>query len=605
MSVSKKIYILGISAFYHDSSATLIQDGKIIAAVQEERFTRIKFDSSYPINSINYCLNVANIKIEDVNEVVYFEKNHLKFDRILKTYFKYLPKSLFQFSKAINLWLNEKLYIDKELANHLNWKQNVKSFTHHESHAASAFYPSPYEDAAILTLDGVGEWTCTSIAYGKKNKIKILQEINYPDSLGMIYSAFTEFSGFKVNEDEYKLMGLAPYGEPIYKDMIKDKLIKIFDDGSYKLNLKYFGFHYGRTTINKNFESLFGCKRKNNEEIRVLDQNMAASIQEVLNEIFIKLAMTAKKITGSKNLVIAGGVGLNCVANGKIVEKKIFENIWVQAASGDAGCSLGCALLAYYQKNERQVGVTNQKSSFLGPEFSDVEIQNILDNYSINYINFKNDDILLDTITKYLEAGKIIGLFQGRMEFGPRALGARSIIGDPRSVDMQKNMNLKIKYRESFRPFAPAILEEYVADYFTNFEKSPFMSFIFKLKPDKRLSHNSKEISLIERLNHKRSIFPAVTHVDYSARIQSVSKEENPLFYRIINNFYKKTNCPMIINTSFNVMGEPIVCKPIDALRCFFSNDMDILILNNFLITKENQKIESIGKINELEEFLK
>jgi len=604
MEENKKIYILGISAFYHDSSAALIQDGKIIAAVQEERFTRIKFDSSYPINSINYCLNVADINIQDVNEVVYFEKNHLKFDRILKTYFKYLPKSFFQFAKAINLWLKEKNYIEKELSSHLNWKKNIKSFTHHESHAASAFYPSPYEDAAILTLDGVGEWTCTSIAHGQKNKIKVLQEVNYPDSLGMIYSAFTEFSGFKVNEDEYKLMGLAPYGKPVFKDLILNKLIKIYDDGSYKLNLKYFAFHYGHTTINKNFESLFGLKRNSNEEIRDLDQNMAASIQEVFNEIFVKLAITAKKITGSKNLVIAGGVGLNCVANGKIVEQNIFKNIWVQAAAGDAGCSLGCALIAYYNKNQRVLGTTNQKSSFLGPEFTSEEVKNILDNYSIDYKNFENDDLLLGEITNNLVGGKIIGLFQGRMEFGPRALGARSIIGDARSIDMQKNMNLKIKYRESFRPFAPAILEEHVHEYFSYFEKSPFMSFIFKLKKNHRIPNILKEMPLIDRLHQKRSIFPAITHVDYSARIQSVSKEENPLFHRVINNFYKKTNCPMIINTSFNVMGEPIVCTPIDALRCFFSNDMDILVLNNFVIHKDSQKIESIGKLNQLEELL-
>tara|TARA_Y100000590_G_scaffold456771_1_gene608042 strand:- start:3163 stop:4980 length:1818 start_codon:yes stop_codon:yes gene_type:complete len=604
MKDDKSTYILGISAFYHDSSATIIKDGKIIAAVQEERFTRIKFDSSYPLNSINYCLESANIKVSQLDEIVYFENNHLKFDRILKTYFRFLPKSIPQFYKAMRLWFSEKLYIENNISKHLKWNKDIKSFSHHESHAASAFFPSPYKEAAILTLDGVGEWTCTSIGYGEGNKINIVKDVKYPDSLGMIYSAFTEFSGFKVNEDEYKLMGLSPYGKPKYAKLIKEKIIKIFDDGSYKLNLKYFSFHYGKTTINNNFENLFGQKRNKEEPIRELDQDMASSIQEIFNEIFLKLAIYAKKLTKSDNLVIAGGVGLNCVANGKIVENKIFKNVWVQAASGDAGGSLGCALLEFYRKNKRIASDTDQESSMLGPEYKSNQIKSILDNYNFKYLEMKNDNELLNSITEYLVNDNIIGLFQGRMEFGPRALGARSIIGDPRSAKMQKNMNLKIKYRESFRPFAPAILEEHVKDYFSVYEKSPFMSFVFKLKESKRIINNDISKSLMERLHRLRSEVPAVTHVDYSARIQTVSKINNPLFYRVIHNFYKKTKCPMLINTSFNVMGEPIVCNPIDALRCFFSNEMDILIMNNFVIKKKDQQVESIGKINQMKESL-
>ncbi len=601
MKEENPIYILGISAFYHDSSATLIKNGEIIAAAQEERFTRIKFDSSYPINCINYCLEEAKIEVNQISEIIYFEKNLLKFDRIIKTYFRFLPKSFFQYYKALNLWFNEKLYIEQSISDHLKWNKKINSFSHHESHAASAFFPSPFDNAAILTLDGVGEWTCTSIGYGKNNKIDILYDVQYPDSLGMIYSAFTEFSGFKVNEDEYKLMGLSPYGEPKYAKLIKDKLIKIFEDGSYKLNLKYFSFHYGKTTINKNFESLFGKKRKYNEKIRSLDEDMAASIQEVFNEIFIKLAKKAKNLTGSENLVIAGGVGLNCVANGKIVENKIFKNVWVQAASGDAGGSLGCALLGYYSKSKKNINITDQKSSLLGPHYNNVEIRNILENYNMKFTEIDNDKKLLDKISEYLINENIIGLFQGRMEFGPRALGSRSIIGDPRSTKMQKTMNLKIKYRESFRPFAPAILEEQVGEYFDDHQKSPYMSFVFKLKDNKRLVDKTSTDSLMERLHQKRSNVPAITHVDYSARIQTVSEKNNPLFYRVIKNFYEKTNCPMLINTSFNIMGEPIVCNPLDALRCFFSNEMDILVMNNFIITKKDQNIDSIGKINQLE----
>ena len=579
MKSSKPNYILGISAFYHDSSAALIKDGEIIAAAQEERFSRIKFDPGYPKESINFCLNSAGIKVQDLSDIVFFEDTHLKFDRILKTYFIYLPKSFTQLKNSIKLWFSEKLYLESHIAKHLGWNKKIIRFKHHESHAASAFFPSQFEEAAILTLDGVGEWTCTSIGYGNNNKITLLKEIHYPQSLGMLYSAFTQFSGFKVNEDEYKLMGLAPYGNPKYTNKIKDNLIKIFDDGSYKLNLKYFSFHYGHSTISKKFEKLFGKKRNENEDLRELDQDLAASIQEIFNEIFVKLAKEAKKITGSKNLVIAGGVGLNCVANGKIAEKNIFNKIWVQAASGDAGASIGCALLSYYSKNTRKVGQTTQTNSLLGPAFSDREIENYLQSFDIHFIKINDEKLLLNKISSYLINEKIIGLFQGRMEFGPRALGARSIIGDPRSKKMQKTMNLKIKYRESFRPFAPAVLSEYVKEYFDFEIDSPFMSFIHKLKTSKRIYIKNtilNEISLMQRLHQSRSNVPAITHVDYSARLQTVSENQNPFFYKVIKNFYNKTGCPMVINTSFNVRGEPIVCTPIDALKCFFSNEMDI-----------------------------
>jgi len=590
--------ILGISAFFHDSAAAIIIDKEIIAAAQEERFSRVKFDSSFPKNAIKYCLNQANLTISDIDEIVYFENTYLKFDRIFSNYTNYLPKSFFQFSNAIFSWFSEKLFLEKNIKKELGWKKEIKKISHHLSHAASAFYPSPFEDAAIIILDSVGEWACTSIGYGNKNEIKLLKEIKFPNSLGMFYSAFTQFSGFRVNADEYKLMGLAPYGKPKYKEKILKNIIKINDDGSYKLNLEYFQFHFGYNTISPNFEKLFGQKiRKKDEDIREIDCDLAASAQSVLDDIFLKIAKTAKKITGSKNVVLAGGVALNCVSNGKLSESKIFQNIWVQPASGDAGGALGAALYLSYLNAHDIKNKTSQEGSFFGPSYSDKEIKTYLDKMKITYSEHNDEKTLINEITKSVIEEKVIGLFNGRMEFGPRALGARSIIGDPRSTKMQKNMNLKIKYRESFRPFAPAILEEHVNEYFKMEFGNSFMSFVFPVQNKIKISTDNNFSSISEKLMQKRSSLPAITHVDYSARIQTVNSITNPFFYKIINDFYNKTQCPVLINTSFNVRDEPIVCSYIDALKCFFSSDIDVLILNKFLITKNNQNPSWLGKI--------
>lgn len=590
--------ILGISAFFHDSAAAIIVDKEIIAAAQEERFSRVKFDSSFPKNAIKYCLKQANLAISDIDEIVYFENTYLKFDRIFSNYTNYLPKSFFQFSNAILSWFSEKLFLEKNIKKELGWKKEIKKTSHHLSHAASAFYPSPFEDAAIIILDSVGEWACTSIGYGSKNEIKLLKEIKFPNSLGMFYSAFTQFSGFRVNADEYKLMGLAPYGKPKYKEKILKNIIKINDDGSYKLNLKYFQFHFGYNTISPNFEKLFGQKiRKKDEDIREIDCDLAASAQSVLDDIFLKIAKTAKKITGSKNVVLAGGVALNCVSNGKLAESKIFQNIWVQPASGDAGGALGAALYLSYLNSNDIKNKTSQEGSFFGPSYSDKEIKTYLDKMKITYSEHNDEKTLINEITKSVIEEKVIGLFNGRMEFGPRALGSRSIIGDPRSTKMQRNMNLKIKYRESFRPFAPAILEEHVNEYFKMEFGNSFMSFVFPVQNKIKISTDNNSSSISEKLMQKRSSLPAITHVDYSARIQTVNSKTNPFFYKIINDFYNKTQCPVLINTSFNVRDEPIVCSYIDALKCFFSSDIDVLILNKFLITKNNQNLSWLGKI--------
>ena len=596
-----KIYekkILGISAFFHDSAAALVIDKKIIAAAQEERFTRIKFDKSFPINSINYCLKQANLELSDIDEVVYFENSFLKFDRILSTYIRFLPQSFFQFINAMFSWFSEKLYLEKNIKKELGWKKNIKIVSHHLSHSASAFYPSPYDSAAIIIFDSVGEWACTSIGHGEKNQIKILKEIHFPNSLGMFYSAFTQFSGFRVNADEYKLMGLAPYGKPKYKEKILKNIIKVHEDGSYKLNLKFFNFHHGTSTINNKFEKLFGFKiRDANEEIREIDCDLAASAQSVLDEIFIKIAKTAKKLTGSKNVVLAGGVALNCVSNGKLADSKIFENVWVQPASGDAGGALGAALSLSYLNTNDEFRKTSQEGSFFGPAFKDDEIETYLKNMKINYKKMDEEKVLINEITNSVIKEKVVAIFNGRMEFGPRALGSRSIIGDPRSIKMQKTMNLKIKYRESFRPFAPAVMEEHVNDYFKmNFGNS-YMSFVFPIQDKIKLQTDEKELSINEKLMQKRSSLPAITHVDYSARIQTVNSKTNPFFYKILEDFYRKTQCPVLINTSFNVRDEPIVCDYIDALKCFFSSDIDLLIINKFLINKENQNPTELGKI--------
>tara|TARA_B100000575_G_scaffold294018_1_gene307584 strand:+ start:3174 stop:4982 length:1809 start_codon:yes stop_codon:yes gene_type:complete len=590
--------ILGISAFFHDSAAALVINKKIVAAAQEERFTRIKFDPSFPRNAVKYCLKEANLKLSDIDEIVYFENSHLKFDRIFSTYIRYLPKSFSQFINAIFSWFSEKLFLETNIKKELGWKKAIKKVTHHFSHAASAFYPSPYDHAAIIVLDSVGEWACTSIGLGEKNKIEILKEIHFPNSLGMFYSAFTQFSGFRVNADEYKLMGLAPYGNPKYKEKILKNIIKVYEDGSYKLNLKFFNFHNGNSTISRKFEKLFGYKKRNkDDEIREIDCDLAASAQSVLDEIFIKIAKTAKKITGSKNVVLAGGVALNCVSNGKLAESKIFENVWIQPAAGDAGGALGAALRLSYLDTADTSKTTSQEGSFFGPDYSNDEIESFLKKMNINYKKFEDDASLIDKITNSVTQEKIVALFNGRMEFGPRALGSRSIIGDPRSTKMQKTMNLKIKYRESFRPFAPAIMEEHINDYFKmNFGNS-FMSFVFPIQNKIKIKTESESLSINEKLMQKRSTLPAITHVDYSARIQTVNSKTNSFFYRILDDFYKKTQCPVLINTSFNVRDEPIVCNYIDALKCFFSSDIDLLIMNKFLINKYNQNPTDLGKI--------
>ena len=585
--MKKNNYILGISSFFHDSSACLIKNGKVIAAVQEERFTRLKFDSSFPINSIKYCLDLENITINEIDTLAYFENNHLKFDRIVRSYIKYFPLSIKMLFYSISIWLKNKLFLEYKIKKFLNYKNNLVFFNHHFSHAGSAFYPSPFLNAAILIVDAVGEWDCTSLGIGNFNKIKILKNIEYPNSLGMLYSAFTEFSGFRVNSDEYKLMGLAPYGKPIYKDKILKNIINIKSDGSYKLNLKYFNFHKGTSTISRKFEKLFKSKkRKIYEDIREIDADMASSIQYVINEIFIKIAKHLKKITNSKNLVLAGGVCLNCVSIGKISELKIFKKIWVQPASGDAGTSLGAALSAYYMNNKRDKNEIIKFNPFLGPSFSNKFIESILINKKIKYKSYNNKSNLIKFICEKIIDEKVVAIFSGRMEFGPRALGSRSIIADPRSIKMRDKLNLIIKYRESFRPFAPVILKKYYDKYFYLDNESPFMSIVAKIK--QKISNKlDKNVTIFKKLKSFKSEFPAITHIDNSARIQTIEKNNDNLLYEILSKFHNLTGCPMLINTSFNINEEPIVCSPEDALNSFFSNNIDFLILNKFIITKE------------------
>ncbi|AXH14190.1 hypothetical protein CP985_04385 [Malaciobacter mytili LMG 24559] len=612
------MYILGISAYYHDSSVAIIKNEHIIAAVQEERFTRIKHDSNFPSQSIKYCLNEAGITLDEIDYIAFYDKPFIKFERLLETYLTEAPKGFKSFLMAIPIWLKEKLFLKETLAREftllfeeLNPKKNEKEFKafkkrviekfmfseHHQSHAASAFYPSPYEEAAILTIDGVGEWTTTSIAYGKANNIKFLKEIHFPHSLGLLYSAFTYYTGFKVNSGEYKLMGLAPYGKPIYSDLIKEHLIHIKDDGSFKLDMSYFNYTSGLTMTSNKFHKLFGGKpRESESEITQKEMDLAASIQNVTEELVIKLANYAKKLTGAKNLCLAGGVALNCVSNGKILKENIFENIWIQPAAGDAGGSLGTAYCAYYQElnNPRTINLNEldkMQGSYLGPKFSNEEIKSYLDKVNAVYEFINNEDILIDKISTQLASQKVIGWHCGRMEFGPRSLGNRSILGDARSSKMQSIMNLKIKYRESFRPFAPSVLREKVNEWYDLNTHSPYMLFVALVKKEKcyKMTTEEKNLFGIEKLNIQRSIIPAVTHIDYSARIQTVHKETNPRYHKLISNFEEKTGCATIVNTSFNVRGEPIVCTPEDSYRCFMRTQMDILVIENFIIYKQNQ----------------
>ena len=593
--------ILGISAFYHDSAAAIIVNGEIVAAAQEERFTRKKHDSSYPKNAINYVLKEASLKLNEVDQIVFYEKPFLKFERLLETYIGFPPSGFKSFSISMPLWLSEKLFQKKMLFDALKEQDNdfndikkINFSEHHLSHAASAFFSSPYEEAIILTLDGVGEWATTTISLGKYNKINILKEIHFPHSLGLLYSAFTYFLGFKVNRGEYKVMGLAPYGEPRFKDIILDNLIDVKEDGSFRLNMNYFNYATGLTMTNNKFAKLFNMKRREPEnELSQIHMDIAASIQAVTEEIVLKITRFLFKEFKIPNLCMAGGVALNCVANGKILKDGLFRNIWIQPASGDAGGALGAAQAFYYQEldNKREISkIDSMKGSYLGPQFTDDEVENELKKCGANYKKVNLDQIIKDT-AKALSEEKAIGWFQGRMEFGPRSLGNRSIIADSRSEKMQKNLNLKVKFRESFRPFAPAVLYEKVSEWFEINSESPYMLLVADVKKSKQLqmSNEQKNLFGIDKLNVKRSNIPSVTHVDYSARIQTVHQETNPTFYKLIEEFERITKYPVLVNTSFNVRGEPIVCSATDAFNCFMGTDLDVLVCNKFILYKENQ----------------
>ena len=593
--------ILGISAFYHDSAACILKDGEIIAAAQEERFTRKKHDPSYPHNAIEFVLKYANLRLNEVDQIVFFEKPFLKFERLLETYVAFAPKGFISFSKAMPLWIKEKLFQKNLLFNKLkehdkNYKsdENIFFSDHHLSHAASAFFPSPFEEAIVLTADGVGEWATTTVAVGKGNKLDIKKEIHFPHSLGLLYSAFTYYTGFKVNSGEYKLMGLAPYGNPIYEDKIH-QLVDIKEDGTFRLNQDYFNYATGLTMTSSKFHNLFGQKPRNpiNEKLTKFHMDIAASIQKVTEDIMINLSKSLRKEYNIKNLCLAGGVALNCVANGKILTAKIFDNIWVQPAAGDAGGSLGAALALWHldQGNERKINLNDDmKGSYLGPEFTQNQIEEELKSIGAIYESV-NYDKLINLTSEHLSKEKAIGWFQGRMEFGPRALGGRSILGDPRSEKMQKNLNLKVKYRESFRPFAPSILKEDLSNWFNLNVDSPYMLLVAEIKSDKKIemTEEQKQLFGIDKLNIKRSEIPAVTHVDYSARIQTVTQKNNKPYYDLISKFKEITGCPVIVNTSFNVRGEPIVNTPTDAFNCFMGTELDYLVIGNCILEKNKQ----------------
>ncbi len=593
--------ILGISAFYHDSAACILKNGKIVAAAQEERFTRKKHDSSYPHNAIEFVLNYANLRLNQVDQIVFFEKPFLKFERLLETYVAFAPKGFFSFARAMPLWIKEKLFQKNLLFNKLKEHdqnyisdQNIYFSDHHLSHAASAFFPSPFDEAVVLTADGVGEWATTTVAVGKSNNLEIKNEIHFPHSLGLLYSAFTYYTGFKVNSGEYKLMGLAPYGNPIYEDKVK-QLLDIKDDGTFRLDQRYFNYATGFTMTNEKFNNLFGQKPRNpqNEKITQFHMDIASSIQKVTEEIMISLAKSIRKEYDIKNLCLAGGVALNCVANGKILQEKIFDNIWIQPAAGDAGGSLGAALALWHmeQGNKRLVNANDDmKGGYLGTEFNQGDIEKELKSIGANFETLEYQK-LIDKTAEFLSKGKAVGWFQGRMEFGPRALGSRSIIGDPRSDKMQKNLNLKVKYRESFRPFAPSVLREDLPKWFDMDVDSPYMLLVANIKSNKRIemTNEQKKLFGINKLNIKRSEIPAVTHVDYSARVQTVTKKTNKRYYDLISKFKEKTGCPILVNTSFNVRGEPIVNSPTDAFNCFMGTELDYLVIGDCILDKSNQ----------------
>ena len=596
------ISILGISAFYHDSAAALIIDGKIIAAAQEERFSRKKHDSTYPFHAVEFVLRASSLKLSEVDYIIFYEKPFLKFERLLETYVAFAPRGFKSFSMSMPIWLREKLFLKKmlfnELANHdSNFKDINKIYfsEHHFSHAASAFYPSPFDKAAVLTLDGVGEWATTTIAKGSGNHLEIIKEIHFPHSIGLLYSAFTYYTGFKVNSAEYKVMGLAPYGEPKYKNIIMDKLVDIKEDGTFRLNMDYFDYATGLTMTNKKFSRLFGqpVRDPNKDLLTQFHMDIASSIQSVTEDIILKLAKSIKQDNDSNNLCMAGGVALNCVANGKILKQKIFKNIWIQPAAGDAGGALGAALAFWYSELKRERPPSKEdemRGSYLGPSFNEEEIEKSLKSLGAIYEKF-SEDKLLEITAKELSKRKTIGWFQGKMEFGPRALGARSIIADARSDDMQKFLNLKVKFRESFRPFAPSVIREDLPNWFELDCDSPYMLLVANInkKIKKEMTHEDTKLFGIEKLNVKRSDIPAVTHVDYTSRIQTVHEETNPKYYKLLKRFKKITNCPVIVNTSFNIRGEPIVCTIKDAFQCFMGTDLDMLVCENIILYKDQQ----------------
>jgi carbamoyltransferase len=594
--------VLGLSAFYHDSAAALIEDGNIVAAAQEERFTRKKHDSGFPTNAVDFCLDRAGIKMADVDYVAFYDKPFLKFERLLETYLAFAPRGFQSFRMAMPLWLKEKLFQKTLLRDEMktwqpdfDWQKRLLFGEHHQSHAASAFFPSPFEEAAVLTMDGVGEWATTSLAHGKGNSLEMLKELHFPHSLGLLYSAFTYYTGFKVNSGEYKVMGLAPYGEPRFKDLIFEKMIDLKEDGTFRLDQTYFDYCTGLRMTNDKFAEVFGAKvRKADEELTQHHMDLAASVQAVTEEIVLRLARSVRKETGARNLCLAGGVALNCVANGKLLREKIFDNIWVQPAAGDAGGAVGAAYAAYHgfmgQPRKLNGHMDGMAGSYLGPDYTDDEIAERLTAVQARFTRLDRAQMIEQTAQALAEE-KAIGWMQGRMEFGPRALGGRSILGDPRSPSMQKTLNLKVKYRESFRPFAPAVLREDVEKYFDIHNDSPYMLMVAPVVENRRRPMTAAEEALfgIDKLNVPRSDIPAVTHVDYSARIQTVHEETNPAFYDLLKSFKEKTGCSVLVNTSFNVRGEPIVCTPEDAFRCFMGSEIEVLVVGNCLLRKEDQ----------------
>jgi carbamoyltransferase len=608
------VRVLGLSAFYHDSAAALVEDGRVIAAAQEERFTRKKFDADFPKRALDYCLAEAGCSLGDVDYVVFYDKPFIKFERLLETYLTYSPRGFTSFRMALPLWLREKLFQKSLIAGELkalepkfDWQTRLLFCEHHLSHAASAFYPSPFDRAAVLTLDGVGEWTTTAAAVGEGSNLAIHKEIHFPHSLGLLYSAFTYYTGFKVNSGEYKLMGLAPYGEPRYVPQIRDNLIDLKADGSFRLNLDYFNYCTGLTMTNERFHTLFGAPPRDPESLLTQkDMDLAASIQEVLEEVVLRLTRSLAADTGMENLCLAGGVALNCVANGKVLRDAKFRNIWIQPAAGDAGGALGAALAAYYIHAGCPRTLPNvldgMSGAYLGPAFSQSEIETRLQKAGARFKSVSTESMVATT-AQALADGNAVGWFQGRMEFGPRALGNRSIIADPRNTAMQKNLNLKVKYRESFRPFAPSVLRDHVAEWFDLDVDSPYMLLVADVAPQhkRRMTDAEQKLFGIDRLNVARSSIPAVTHVDYSARVQTVHRETNPLYYQLIERFNTLTGCPVLVNTSFNVRSEPIVCTPEDAFRCFMGTEIDMLVVGNSILRKEEQ--DPALKVNYKDQF--